>query len=129
MERIRPDGTPYPGQARWCTAGEPYISLRDLLGNLFFERPGYFRVIAFVVTHDANFGAGAAASLPPIRSGFLTMPDEMRSEKFDSQKLLALIYTFERKNHAQITSWDDSWAPSAQQHLMAAGLWPITAQR
>ena len=57
MERIGSDGKPYPGQARWCTAGEPYLSFRDFLGNLFFEKPGYFRVIAFVVTDDANFGS------------------------------------------------------------------------
>ena len=121
MERIQDNGTPYPGDARWVMQGTPFLSLGDFLGNLFFEKPGYFRVIALVLTDDVNFSADPHAKLPSISEGAREMPPEMRAKPFDTQTLLALIYTFERKPGAEITTWPNG-APSGTQHLQAAGI-------
>jgi hypothetical protein len=121
MERIQTNGAPYPGDSRWVMQGMPFLSLSDFLGNLFFEKPGYFRVIALVATNDVNFSADPNAKLPSIGQGAREMPTEMRAKAFDTQSLLALIYTFERKPGAEITTWPDG-APSGTQHLTAAGL-------
>lgn len=122
MERIKDDGTPYPGPARWLSEGTPLITLSDFLGNLFFEKPGHFRIISFVVTDDVNFQGDTSAKLPSISSGARDMPRELRQVPYGPDlQLLALVYTFERKSGAQITAWEGG-APSAQQHLAAAGV-------
>jgi hypothetical protein len=51
------------------------------------------------------------------------MPDELRATTFGpGHKVLALVYTFERKTGGDITTWDKDWAPNVLQHLEAAGV-------
>jgi hypothetical protein len=129
MERIRQDGSPYPGQSRWATDGTPLLSFKDFLAHMFLDPPGYFRVIAFVVTDDVNFDSAALASLPGIGAGERSMPDDLRAVPFDTdRKLLALVYSYERKPGARISPLEASWAPNAQQHLKAAGILAAFAQ-
>ena len=82
MERIRRDGTPLPEPARWMKEGSPKLSLAELLGDLFFERPGYFRVIAFAVTDDLMPGEDPGARLPEPEEGAPTIPPELCRKTF-----------------------------------------------
>lgn len=122
MERIERDGTPLPEPARWVKEGSPKLSLEELLADLFFEKPGYFRVIVFAVTSDLAPGQSATAHLPEPDEGAAGMPRELAKRSFDGKEVLALVYSFERRRNAKITPWKDG-APSAKQHLERAGVW------
>ncbi|HYU35903.1 MAG TPA: hypothetical protein VEW48_27410 [Thermoanaerobaculia bacterium] len=123
MERIERDGTPLPEPARWMKEGSPKLSLLDFLADLFFENPGYFRVIVFAVTSDLMPREDPDASLPEPEKGAPGMPDELAAKPFGNKEVLALVYSFERRRDARITpeQWDG--APSARQHLEKAGVW------
>jgi hypothetical protein len=122
MERIKPDGTPFPEPARWLKEGSPKLSLMDLLVDLFFENPGYFRVIVFVVTSDLVPGHNARATLPEPEDGAPGIPPKLAGEPFAGKEVLALVYSFERRPDAKVMPWEDG-APSARQHLEKAGVW------
>ena len=122
MERIAPDGTPLPGRARWIKEGSPTLNLTEFLGDLFFERAGYFRVIAFVLTNSPNVGSDPGARLPQPEEGALAIPAELANMPLADQELLALVYAFERRRNAQIQPWRDG-APSPREHLQRAGIW------
>lgn len=127
MERIERDGTPLPEPARWVKEGSPKLSLEELLADLFFEKPGYFRVIVFAITSDLAPGQSATAHLPEPNEGAVGMPREFAERSFNGKEVLALVYSFERRRDARITPWKDG-APSAKQHLEKAGVWtPLTA--
>ncbi|MEO1334008.1 MAG: hypothetical protein AAFV29_00125 [Myxococcota bacterium] len=50
MERISQDGTPYPPEKRFLSAGAPdQFSVVDFLKSLFVAPVGYYRVIVFIV--------------------------------------------------------------------------------
>jgi hypothetical protein len=127
MERIERDGTPLPEPARWIKKGSPKLNLSELLGDLFFEKPGYFRIIVFAVTDDLAPGESASAHLPEPSRGAAGMPRDLAERPFDGKEVLALIYSFERRHDARITPWTDG-APSARQHLERAGIWPRLEQ-
>lgn len=125
MERIRQDGSPFPPPHRWTEHGRPHLSTLDTLSDLFFEKPGYFRVIAFVITDQPNFdSSGQAKKRITIGSG-RHLPDAVRKAPFGpDHQLVALVYTYERKRgDPEFVSWG-SGSPSAEQHLTAAGVWP-----
>jgi hypothetical protein len=122
MERVKRDGTPFPEPVRWMKAGSPKLSLADLLADLFFENPGYFRIIVFAVTNNILPGEDARARVPEPVKGAPTIPPALAVKPFKDQELLALIYAFERGRDAKITPWKDG-APSAKQHLQRAGIW------
>ena len=122
LERVKSDGTPLPEPARWVKEGRPALNFVDLLGELFFSQPGYFRTIVFAVTSDLQPGSDPARQLPEPGDGLKDMPAELASKPFgDGLYLLALVYSFERKPGGQIQPWRDG-APSAQSHLSRAGV-------
>ncbi|HEU0076209.1 MAG TPA: hypothetical protein VFQ76_01095, partial [Longimicrobiaceae bacterium] len=102
MERIREDGSPLPGRARWMKEGNPKVSLVEFLSDLFFEKPGYFRVIAFAVTTNVTPGSDAGARLPEPEEGSPWVPADLAKLPFRDQQVLALIYSFERRPNAKI---------------------------
>jgi hypothetical protein len=128
MERIGSDGTPLPGQARWMKEGSPTLSLLEFLGDLFFERPGYFRVVAFVLTDQPNPGSDPAARLPEPEEGAPVLPPALAKMPLGEQTLLALVYSFERRGNAVIQPWQDG-SPSPREHLERAGIWAGFAVR
>jgi hypothetical protein len=123
MERIDRDGTPLPEPARWIKEGSPKLKLSELLADLFFEKPGYFRIIVFAVTDDLVPGEAPAARLPEPEKGAAGIPRDFAERPFEGKEVLALVYSFERRHNAKITPWKDG-APSARQHLERAGVWP-----
>jgi hypothetical protein len=122
LERIDVTGRPFPGLARWTTEGQPKLDLTDLFGDLFLERPGYFRIVVFVVTDQPTFQADTGARLPGVTEGSQVMPPKLRDMRLDGKHLMALVYSFERRQGEAMRAWVDG-SPSALQHLRAAGIW------
>jgi hypothetical protein len=117
MERVNEDGTPFPGGLRWTREDVPPLNLVDYFGQLFMENPGYFRVIAFVITDKINFGQGDK-SLPDIPSG-TDLPPEIRALSFRGRNCSALIYSFKRKPGASMTEIRNL---SMDEHLRKSGV-------
>jgi hypothetical protein len=129
LERIDVTGRPFPGLARWTTEGQPKLDLGDLFGDLFLERPGYFRIVVFVVTDQPTFQADSGARLPDVAAGSQVMPPQLRDMRLDGKYLMALVYSFERRQGEAMHAWIDG-SPSALQHLRAAGIWErLSGQR
>ncbi|MBO0932538.1 HEAT repeat domain-containing protein [Fibrella aquatilis] len=123
MEHIESDGTPLPDPGRWIKDGYPNMSLLSFLGDLFFEKPGFFRIVVFAITDDVAPVANAKAQLPDFSTGAAAMPRDMAAKPFtNDQEVLALVYCFERRKNASIVPRRDG-ALSAQQHLIKAGVW------
>lgn len=125
MERIEADGTPFPGESRWATKGVPNLKLFDFLGDLFLQKPGYFRIIVFAVTYDQSPPAKptpmrASAALPQAKDGLPDIPDEFADTGRTNQKVIALVYTYQRKPRAEVVPWEST--PSAFQHLEKSGI-------
>jgi HEAT repeat protein len=128
MERVDAAGQPLPGRARWLKDGTPTLSLIEFLSDLFFERPGYFRVVAFVVTDETITGSNPKARLPEPNEGAPMMPTEMTTIPLGDRGIVSLVYSFERRPRAVIQPWRDG-TPSPREHLERAGIWTGFAAR
>jgi hypothetical protein len=96
LERTAQDGTPLGDDRRWIYGELPPLSLKDYISRLFFDKPGYFRILAFVVTSKENFEPGDER-LPPIREGGRALPSELRGKSFAGRTCHVLVYSFERR--------------------------------
>jgi hypothetical protein len=98
MERVDADGQPAPGRYHFVTGWYPPTSLSDYISRLFLEKPGYFRLIVFAVTDEANAHPGEE-NLPPIKNGVGHTLDELGTSSlpFKGRQCYALIYSFEKK--------------------------------
>lgn len=123
-ERIRSNGEPFDEARRFTEHGNPKASLADLFSSIIREKPGEFRVIAFVIARDINFDPDAdPINLPLDLIGEVrSLPPELAEARVGDRKVTALVYVFERpkgkKAHAR-----KAGPPSAYQHLLAAGVW------
>ncbi len=105
MERINEDGTPLPGKFRWVTGKIPPLSFTDYFGQLFFERPGYFREIAFVFTDKSNFGQSDKV-LPNIHFGGTDFPPDLSNKLLKDVNNYIIIYSFKRINGGKLSNYD-----------------------
>lgn len=122
MERIQPDGTPYPTPHRFTTKGNPSIGLLDSIKGLLGERPGHFRIIAFVITRDVEIDAARPVSdIPAPPDGAQTLPAWMANQKLGNRRITALVYAFQRRQGQRQKPWTDG-APSADTHLRKSGI-------
>lgn len=127
MERVHTDGR--PRDPRWIHEGVPKTSFFDFLADLFFEEPGYFRMVVFVVTNDFPTEAANAAAVPPPEQGWqFQMPPELGNQTLGDRPVLALVYSFKREGSAKAQAWKDG-APTPVQHLKQAGIWGALKQR
>ncbi len=130
LEQIAADGSPRPPPGRW-SANPPRLadgfSLRSYLRSLFTADPGYYRVIAFIVT-DVPF-TQSEKSITTIeaeewlRSGLNFLPEWIGTQIYTPQVVCtALIYEFERQPNRD----PNVLLPSrldARTHLVRSGLW------
>jgi hypothetical protein len=120
MERIEEDGTPLPGVFRWTQGKVPPLSLSDYLWQLFLEKPGFFRVVAFVVTDKQNFGT-SDRELPKLIDGGEVLPPEVGRLTFNGRSCYALVYVFKKKRaEVGLPLFHDPL--SAKTHLEKAGI-------
>jgi HEAT repeat protein len=124
VERIREDGSSAPRQ-RWSGGKARPLDLFDYLGRLFLQRPGEFRLIAFLVTTEDDLGRGATLSEAEARVLFLagarSLPPRIGRLPLDSRSCHVLIYHFERQHGAAVVLYPSSLP--AREHLRKAGLW------
>lgn len=100
LERIHSDGRPFPSPARWLPYAQPMtwgtFDLMRFLRMLVNADPGYYRVIAYVVSdRPISFDAGATSSQfnSIINKGATALPAALRSAiANDSQRLTVLVY-------------------------------------
>lgn len=117
LERIQADGSPAPGANRWVYGQAP-LKLSDYLARLFFEQPAYFRVLAFAVTSQQNFGF-SDKGLPQIAGGGKTLPRELANAKFKGRECYVLVYSFERRSGGKVNRYESL---SAITHLDKSGV-------
>jgi HEAT repeat protein len=118
LERIKPDGAPMPAEYRFAEGDIPPLNLIDALGRLFFEKPGHFRIIAFIVTTEANFDS-SERELPSIQSGGTILPPDIANDTLEGKHVYALVYSFQRKRGGESKPFDTLSAPI---HLNKAGI-------
>jgi HEAT repeat protein len=128
MERIAQDGTPFPGKQRWVLGKIPPQSLSDLVSQLFLEKPGYFRVIAFVVTDEINFFDQGNDELPDFHRGGSDLPAGIASLTMKGRQCYVLVYSFEKRAGSSATNLSPE-SPNAKLHLVKAGLLDALSDR
>lgn len=129
LERIDQDGRPKPPPDRWpgdSGEGPRNRSFLQYIKSLFVAEPGFYRVIAVVVTSRpvADIGnplsRGAADSL---LLGPQILPASLRARKVHNLSAYALIYQFKSINKdAEPRLLSRTTVPPAQ-HLSLAGFW------
>lgn len=122
MERVNARGEPLQGRERWPRYSEAPQSLRQLVGEILFERPGYFRVLAFVVMDDAAIVPARTGRLPKPEEGAETLPPELRNEPLGNRRVVALAYSYRRQPGGSLQYWGED-NPSALEHLHRSGVW------
>ncbi len=130
LEKIRTDGSPETDRWPQGFASNP-ANLADFLRGLFYVKPGYYRVIVFILqdlpfaqSQDAISGEQAKALL---RAGANALPREFADKLFNKDsKCTALIYEFESDGAA--AKMVESRVPG-KQHLEKAGLLAALASK
>jgi hypothetical protein len=129
LERTYADGLPAAGAQRWVinsSALQP-LSITDYVKALFAADPGYYRVIAFVVT-DAPFVANGApitesGARALLTDGAVSLPPEYLTKPLPTgYNCTALVYEFLReigKDPAEL----DPGHLDGKDHLVKSGIW------
>lgn len=122
MERIQKDGAPFPGANRFTLKGNPRAGFWDMLDSLLVEKPGYFRVIAFVVADDLAIDPNKPVStIPDVGVGASRLPPALGRQKLGDRRVYALVYAYQRPAEGAHKPWTEG-APSALQHLRQSGI-------
>ena len=130
VEMIHSGGEPFSPPDRFpndvATASGRGGFLEFILSR-FRARPGYFRIIALVVTSrpisadTAPLRLDAATRL--IAGGMATLPPVLRRRAVRDLQSVALIYEFERPSASEEVLPRGAPLVSARMHLAEAGLW------
>ena len=110
MEQIYPDGRPREGDARWPVkaAPPPIFSLASYLRALFSTNPGFYRVIAFVITNRPFVQGAAKGDNPPrqwVWAGANRLPTVVGFADYTSEySCTALVYEFQRVSNSRDAS-------------------------
>lgn len=116
-ERIDPENaSPLQGDARWIKTRD--LSLTNFIAQLFFEKPGYFRKIAFVITTEIYLGSGDQP-LPDIDEGVINIPPQVENDTFKTKKAYVLVYSYQQVRGNNTLEFKKF---SAVVHLRAAGI-------
>ncbi len=130
LEQINEDATPKKEPKRWETRAKPNesFSLTGYLKSLFFAQPGYFRIIAFVVTSESFTTAGSKvsreAAVAWLSEGANVLPEEISNLPFNNQyNVTALVYEFKTygsgKEPTVLTPSDHT----GKTHLEKSNIW------
>jgi HEAT repeat protein len=130
VERIREDGTPFDGSRRWSSEklGLETLSLTEYLKRLFFERPGQFRLLVFLVSSGYEFAdekerlAEKEARTLTVTAARGALPEDLAKGKLAGLRCHVLVYHFEKKASGAVRVLLPS-AISARDHLVGARLW------
>ena len=128
IEQMNPDGTPKEPADRWSLEVPPMrkFSFSAYLTALFRARPGYYRVIVFVVTSHPFSQSSAKPTSDDVElwatSGLNALPEGIASRDYTSaHRCTALIYEFKRTG-TQHAEFVDPSEITGQIHLEKSGL-------
>jgi hypothetical protein len=131
LEQINSDGTPKNGDQRWLTENEPLqsFSLTEYLTRLFTAKPGFYRVIAFIITLHEFAQSDATVSVQQaeywLASGMNKLPLPIGNMVYTRQyACTALIFEFQQAAAGQKAKLDVPSRLAAQVHLARANIWP-----
>lgn len=129
LEKINSDGTPEANGDRYLTGTQSqHFGMLDYIKSLFIAKPGYYRVIVFMISPyfivqsnseitkaqaDSLFTAGADRPLERIIS----------YEFSDRYECTALIYQFVKPNEEDPAKELQPSQLTCQTHLEKAGIW------
>lgn len=131
LEKINKDGTPKNGAERYLTGDKdkPQFSLKEYLSSLLKAKPGYYRVMVFVISPyaitqdkigltktqaDSTFNAGATKPL-----------GELLDKEFTADyDCTTLVYAFVKPNEEDPASELQPSPLTCQVHLEKSGIWP-----
>lgn len=131
VERIRSDGSPLPPPRRFppdVVADNGRDGLLDFIASRFRMRPGYYRIMAVVVTNRPLEVAGDfpifSSSLALVRGGMVTLPNILRDKSVRGLQFAVLVYEYSRLGtQSGIVTRRTAPLVSARTHLVRAGVW------
>jgi len=99
----------------------------DFILSRFRARPGFYRVIAVVVTSRpvtaSSRGLSEKEATTIAHGGMATLPPSFRKRVVRDLQCVAHIYEFERAGAADTVSFRQAPLVTAAEHLAAAGVW------
>ncbi len=135
LERIEPNGAPMPGDLRFGPEPMEFPdSLREFIRVLFVPKPGYYRIIVFVVTSEAF--DSSRTDLPEgdaikwLNGGSNRLPSSVASEPWTPEHdCTALIYEYEQQDRGRPVERNVKSRLTCKDHLTKAGLWSVLETR
>ena len=131
-EMIQPTGAPYPGDDRFPTdlrTASGSQGFLEFIVSRFRARPGYFRIIAIIVTSRPIVTGGAPLSLDSatvlVNGGALTVPGALRRRAVRDLQVEAHVYEYLRPTASDTVGFRAASPVGARRHLAAAGLWTL----
>jgi hypothetical protein len=123
-ERIRSNGEPFDEDRRFTELGNPKASWTDMFGSIIKEKPGQFRVLAFVIAKDVTFDSEAdPLDLPLEAIGEVRrLPPALANSKVGNRNVTVLVYVFERPKGKSVRTRAPQ-SPNAYEHLVKSGVW------
>ena len=129
MEQIASDGTPSPEPARWSTdmPSVTHMTLLEFIKALANARPGYYRVIVFIVTNQPWSRTGEKPSGEEaeqwLAKGFSWLPPYIGDLTYrPDYRTTALVYEFKKVSKDADATFLKSSPTSADDHLNKAGI-------
>lgn len=130
VEMIRSNGQAMPPPNRFpsdATVAAPSRGFLDFILSRFFARPGYYRVIAIVVTNRAIATGATSLTVDDAtrlaNGGMVTLPAILRNKVVRDLDFAALVYEFGRPGIADTVAFRAAPLVPARDHLVRAGLW------
>lgn len=130
LERIDDAGVPFPPPDRFpedATAAAVGHGFLDFVVSRFVARPGYFRILAIVVTSEPVVPGPERPALARVESlihgGMAALPPEMADVRVVGLTPVVAIYEFARRGSRGVVNWRSSPSVHPLRHLVAAGIW------
>jgi hypothetical protein len=133
VEQIGKDGVAKPEPYRFSDQLPSPDSVTSYLGGLFTSRPGYFRIIAFVITKGAFNDNGPPLNLSDafeLLRGPAALPAPVAAQAVpQGAEVTALIYEYQKATvDSETPAVPIHSTVSARTHLERAGLWQLLSQ-
>ena len=129
LEQIDQSGTPLEGPNRWHSEVDALskFSLREYLKALFTVRPGYFRVVVFLVTPhpftQKNRSLTRSEAMEWLNAGANVLPESHSLHRYSNQfTTTALIYEFLKTDSNEEPHQKIPGLLTGKDHLVKSGI-------